>query len=133
MPIRRMTPRRSRHVFQSLGLQLALTLILSGLLLALFSPIVALSAAVGGITATLGNAVAAAVVFRAYRSDQAGSLTARMMGAQMGRLVIIAVAFGVAFAYLDEPDLLALFGIFLLVHLAPLWWLHRVSDQAMTR
>ncbi|WP_019625288.1 ATP synthase subunit I [Thioalkalivibrio sp. ALJT] len=128
-----MTPRRSRHVFQSLGLQLALTLILSGLLLALFSPIVALSAAVGGITATLGNAVAAAVVFRAYRSDQAGSLTARMMGAQMGRLVIIAVAFGVAFAYLDEPDLLALFGIFLLVHLAPLWWLHRVSDQAMTR
>lgn len=128
-----MTPRRFRHALQSLGLQLALTLILSGLLLALFPPIVAISAAVGGMTATLGNAVAAVVVFRAYRSDQVGSLTARMMGAQMGRLVIIAVAFGVAFAYLDEPDLLALFGIFLLVHLAPLWWLHRVSDQAMTR
>ena len=128
-----MTPRRFRHALQSLGLQLALTLILPGLLLALFPPIVAISAAVGGITATLGNAVAAVVVFRAYRSDQVGSLTARMMGAQMGRLAIIAVAFGVAFAYLDEPDLLALFGIFLLVHLAPLWWLHRVSDQAMTR
>ncbi len=128
-----MTPRRFRHALQSLGLQLALTLILSGLLLALFPPIVAISAAVGGMTATLGNAVAAVVVFRPYRADQVGSLTARMMGAQLGRLAIIAVAFGVAFAYLDEPDLLALFGIFLLVHLAPLWWLHRVSDQAMTR
>ncbi|ADC73083.1 MULTISPECIES: ATP synthase subunit I [unclassified Thioalkalivibrio] len=128
-----MTPRRFRHALQSIGLQLALTLILSGLLLALFPPIVAISAMVGGLTATLGNAVAAVVVFRAYRSDQVGSLTARMMGAELGRLVIIAVAFGVAFAYLDEPNLLALFGIFLLVHLAPLWWLHRVSDQAMTR
>ncbi|WP_018867616.1 MULTISPECIES: ATP synthase subunit I [unclassified Thioalkalivibrio] len=128
-----MTPRRFRHALQSLGLQLALTLILSGLLLALFPPIVAISAAVGGMTATLGNAVAAVVVFRPYRADQVGSLTARMMGAQLGRLAIIAVAFGVAFAYLDEPDLPALFGIFLLVHLAPLWWLHRVSDQAMTR
>ncbi|MFO7954463.1 ATP synthase subunit I [Thioalkalivibrio sp.] len=128
-----MTPRRFRHALQSLGLQLALTLILSGLLLALFPPIVAISAAIGGIAATLGNAVAAVVVFRPYRSDQVGSLTARMMGAQLGRLAIIAVVFGVTFAYLDEPDLLALFGIFLLVHLAPLWWLHRVSDQAMTR
>ncbi|WP_018993357.1 ATP synthase subunit I [Thioalkalivibrio sp. ALgr1] len=128
-----MTPRRFRHALQSIGLQLALTLILSGLLLALFPPIVAISAMIGGLTATLGNAVAAVVVFRAYRSDQVGSLTARMMGAELGRLVIIAVAFGVAFAYLDEPNLLALFGIFLLVHLAPLWWLHRVSDQAMTR
>ncbi|WP_018861071.1 MULTISPECIES: ATP synthase subunit I [unclassified Thioalkalivibrio] len=128
-----MTPRRYRHALQSLGLQLALTLILSGLLLALFPPIVAISAVVGGMTATLGNAVAAVVVFRAYRSDQVGSLTARMMGAELGRLVIIAVAFGVAFAHLDEPNLLALFGVFLLVHLAPLWWLHRVSDQAMTR
>ncbi|WP_018863326.1 MULTISPECIES: ATP synthase subunit I [Thioalkalivibrio] len=128
-----MTPRRYRHALQSIGLQLALTLILSGLFLALFPPIVAISAMVGGMTATLGNAVAAVVVFRAYRSDQVGSLTARMMGAELGRLVIIAVAFGVAFAYLDEPNLLALFGIFLLVHLAPLWWLHRVSDQAMTR
>ncbi|MBS3800611.1 MAG: ATP synthase subunit I [Thioalkalivibrio sp.] len=128
-----MAPQRSRHVLQTLGLQIVLTLLLSGLMLILFPPVVVLSAAVGGTIAVFGNAVAGLIVFGGYRADQAGSLAAQMMGAELGRLAIIAAGFGVTFAYLEQPDLLALFGVFLLVHLAPLWWLHRVSDQAMTR
>ncbi len=128
-----MTPRRSRHALHSLGLQLAATLILSGLILALFPPVAALSGLIGGAIATLGNALVAIVVFRGYRATEAGALAGRMMAAEAGRLLLIAIAFGVVFAHLDDPNLVALFGVFLLVHLLPVWWMHRVSDQAMTR
>jgi ATP synthase protein I len=37
------------------------------------------------------------------------------------------------FASVKEPAVIVLFGSFLVVHLLPVWWLHRVSDQAMKR
>ncbi|WP_026287749.1 ATP synthase subunit I [Thioalkalivibrio sp. ALJ24] len=128
-----MTPRSSSPAIQSLGLQLAATLLPTVLLLALSLPSAAISMALGGGIAVLGNAVMVFAVFGAYRAAAVRDLTGRMMLAQVFRLLLIAAAFAGVFARYDEPDLLALFGGFLAVHLLPVWWVHRASAQAMKR
>jgi ATP synthase protein I len=117
---------------QSLALQFGLTLLVAAVLLP-FSAAAALSALVGGLIASAGNLLVVGLVFRRYRAVEAGRLATRMMGAELARLGLVAVAFGLVFANLRDPVLLALFGTFLAVHLVPVWWLHRVSDQAMKR
>jgi ATP synthase protein I len=117
---------------QSLGLQFGLTLIVAAVLL-LFSPVAAVSALLGGLIASAGNLLVVGLVFRRYRAAEAGRLATRMIGAELARLGLVAVAFGLVFANFREPVLVALFGTFLAVHLVPVWWIHRVSDQAMKR
>jgi ATP synthase protein I len=117
---------------QSLGLQFGLTLIVAAVLL-LVSPVAAVSALLGGLIASAGNLLVVGLVFRRYRAAEAGRLATRMIGAELARLGLVAVAFGLVFANFPDPVLVALFGTFLAVHLAPVWWIHRVSDQAMKR
>ncbi|PYG03572.1 MULTISPECIES: ATP synthase subunit I [Thioalkalivibrio] len=133
MPIHQMTLRRFSPAIQSLGLQLAVTLLLTVLLLVLSLPSAAISMALGGGIAALGNAVMVFAVFGAYRASAARNLAGRMMLAQVFRLLLIAAAFAAVFAGYENPDLLALFGGFLAVHLLPVWWVHRASAQAMKR
>lgn len=122
----------STPAVQSLGLQLALTLAASGLLLP-FSVAASLATFLGGAIAIAGNLLVVALVFGRYRAAEPGGLTTRMVGAELARLVLVAVGFGLVFVNVRDPAVLVLFGSFLLVHLLPVWWLHRVSDQAMKR
>jgi len=117
---------------QSLGLQFGLTLIVSAVLVP-FSFAAALSALLGGLIASAGNLLVVGLVFQRYRAAEAGRLASRMMGAELARLGLVAVAFALVFANYRDPVLAALFGTFLAVHLVPVWWIHRVSDQELKR
>jgi ATP synthase protein I len=127
-----MTQQTSRPAFQSLGLQLALTLVASAVFLP-FGAAASLAVLLGGAIAIAGNLLVVALVFRTYRAAEPGGLATRMMGAELARLVLVGVAFGLVFASVENPVVLALFGSFLVVHLVPVWWMHRGSDQAMKR
>lgn len=127
-----MTQQSSTPALQSLGLQLALTLFSAAAFLP-FSATAALSALLGGGIAIAGNLLVVALVFRRYRAAEPGRLATRMMGAELARLALVAVGFGLVFASVKEAAVFVLFGTFLVVHLVPVWWLHRVSDHAMKR
>lgn len=127
-----MTQPSSTPALQSLGLQLALTLFTAAAFLP-FSTASALSALLGGGIAIAGNLLVVALVFRRYRAAEPGRLATRMMAAELARLGVVAVAFGIVFVSLKEAAVLVLFGTFLVVHLVPVWWMHRVSDHAMKR
>ncbi|AHE99703.1 ATP synthase subunit I [Thioalkalivibrio paradoxus] len=127
-----MTPKTATPAVQSFGLQLALTLIVSAALLPLGTG-PAFAALLGGIIAAAGNLLVIALVFRRYRAAEPGSLATRMMGAELARLGLVAAGFGLVFANVKDPAVFALFGTFLAVHLVPVWWMHRVSAQAMKR
>jgi ATP synthase protein I len=127
-----MTQQTSTPALQSLGLQLGLTLLASAVLLP-FSAAASLAALLGGAIAIAGNLAVVALVFRRYRAAEPGGLATRMMGGELARLVLVAVGFGLVFVNVKDPAVLVLFGSFLVVHLLPVWWMHRVSDQAMKR
>lgn len=127
-----MTQQSSTPALQSLALQFALTLVAALALLA-FSVSWALAALLGGAIAIAGNLLAVLLVFRRYRAAEAGALATRMMGAEFARLALVAVGFAIVFATVKEPAVIVLFGAFLVVHLLPVWWMHRVSDQALKR
>jgi ATP synthase protein I len=127
-----MTQQTSRPAFQSLGLQFALTLAASAAFLP-FGAAASLAVLLGGAIAIAGNLLVVALVFRGYRAAEPGGLATRMMGAELARLVLVGVGFALVFASVKNPVVIALFGSFLVVHLVPVWWMHRVSDQAMKR
>ncbi|AGA35337.1 ATP synthase I chain [Thioalkalivibrio nitratireducens DSM 14787] len=109
-----------------------MTLIVSAALLP-FGSGPALAALLGGTIASAGNLLAIALVFRRYQAAEPGSLATRMMGAELARLALVAAGFGLVFATVKDPAVFVLFGTFLAVHLVPVWWMHRVSAQAMKR
>ena len=127
-----MSSQTSSPAVQSLGLQVAAALILAAALLPL-GTLPALSALLGGAIATAGNLLVVMLVFRRYQAAAPGGLATRMMGAEMARLLLAAVGFGLVFANVADPSIAALFGTFLLVHLLPVWWLHRASILATKR
>ena len=127
-----MTQKTSTPAVQSLGLQLAITLVASAVVLP-FSTAASLAVLLGGAIASAGNLLVVALIFRRYRAAEPGGLATRMMGAELARLVLVAVGFGLVFVNVKDPAVLVLFGSFLVVHLLPVWWMHRVSDQAMKR
>jgi len=127
-----MTQQSSTPALQSLALQLGLTLFAAAAFLP-FNAAWALSVLLGGGIAIAGNLLAVVLVFRRYRAAEAGALATRMMGAEFARLALVAMGFAVVFASVKELAVIVLFGSFLVVHLLPVWWMHRVSDQAMKR
>ncbi|TVP83189.1 ATP synthase subunit I [Thioalkalivibrio sp.] len=127
-----MTQQSSKAALQSLALQLGVTLFAAAALVPV-STAWALGALLGGGIAIVGNLFAVVLVFRNYRAADPGALTTRMMGAELARLVLVAAGFAIVFVTVDEPAVFVLLGSFLVVHLLPVWWMHRVSDQAMKR
>jgi ATP synthase protein I len=127
-----MTQQTSTSAFHSLALQLGLTLFAAAALLP-FNAAWTLAALLGGGIATAGNLLTVLLVFRRYRAAEAATLATRMMGAEFARLALVAGGFAIVFTSVKEPAVLVLFGAFLVVHLLPVWWMHRVSDQAMKR
>ena len=127
-----MTQQSSTPALQSLALQLGLTLFAAAAVLP-FNTAWALAVLLGGAIAIAGNLMAVLLVFRRYRAAEAGALATRMMGAEFARLAVVALGFAIVFASLKDVAVIVLFGSFLVVHLLPVWWMHRVSDQAMKR
>lgn len=127
-----MTQQSSTPALQSLALQLGLTLFAAAAVLP-FNTAWALAVLLGGAIAIAGNLLAVLLVFRRYRAAEAGALATRMMGAEFARLAVVALGFAIVFASLKDVAVIVLFGSFLVVHLLPVWWMHRVSDQAMKR
>ena len=127
-----MAQHSSTAALQSLALQLGVTLLAAAALVPVGTDW-ALGALLGGGIAIAGNLLTVMLVFRNYRAADPGALTTRMMGAEVGRLVLVAAGFAIVFVTVEEPAVFALLGSFLVVHLLPAWWMHRVSDQAMKR
>ena len=77
------------------------------------------SALIGGGIATAANGLFASWVFRPYRAQQPGHVVARMYGAELAKLALVALAFVGVFLWVEPLSAAALFGCFLVVHLVP--------------
>jgi ATP synthase protein I len=89
---------------------------LAGSLFGIWTGLVAL---LGGLTATIANALFAYWVFGRYRAGEPGRLTGQIYGGEFLKLGFIVAVFAVAVIWLKPFDPLAFFGAFFLVHVVP--------------
>ena len=101
---------------------LAVTLI--GLLFGLRA---GLFAFVGGLIATIANALFAYWVFGRYRAGEPGRLLSQFYGGEIIKLGFIAAAFAAVIISVDPFSPLALFGAFFVVHVLPPWLANRIA------
>ena len=99
--------------------QLAATLLAALVLLAL-GPVHAWSGLLGGVIATLANAIFAARVFARYRAQEAAELLGRIYRAELQKLVLTGFLFAGVIIWIKPFSAGALFGVYLLVQLVPL-------------
>ncbi|HHH38603.1 MAG TPA: F0F1 ATP synthase assembly protein I [Sedimenticola sp.] len=98
--------------------QLLATLVAALLLLAA-GRVYALSALAGGTIATLANGWFALRVFAGYRAQRPERLLGRFYGAELQKLLLVAVLFAGVMLWLRPLSAAALFGTFMLVQLVP--------------
>ncbi len=108
-----------------IGLQLALTMMLAALGF-LWSEATLVSILIGGGICILANAVFAATVFGRYEAAKPRALVGRIIGAEIGKLVLVAGIFVFVFARwegLNIPVILAVYftAQVLPVMVAPYW------------
>ena len=116
-----------RRIRLILLLQLLITLVVT--LAALVAGMnAALSALLGGAIAALGNILFALWVFGPYRAQEPGNLLARFYGAEMLKLVLIALLFAVTFVWVKPLNVVALFGTFFLVQVLSPLLAHRFDN-----
>ncbi len=82
---------------------------------------------VGGSAATLGSAVFALWVFGAYRAQEPGRLVARFYGGELAKILTVATVFGLAVAWLEDINPVAVFGAFLIVQVLPPLLANRIA------
>ena len=115
--------RRARRIVLA---QFAAALVVAGL--ALFADgIAALSALIGGSTAAAGNALVARRVFGPYDAREPGRLLGRFYGAEILKLLFIALVFGAVFARVEQVNVGVLFGAFVVVQVLPLLLVNRLA------
>ncbi len=78
-----------------------------------------LAAALGAAACLLANWYFAFRVFQRYQAREPGRLLARIYGAELVKIAIALAIFGLAFATLDDPNPMALFGAYLAVQILP--------------
>lgn len=103
---------------QILRIQSIFGLILTIIALPFGSP-VAISVLIGAGTCWLANALLVVWVFRAYRAQAPERLVLRFYSAEVAKIALILVLFGVAFAIYDELNIPALLGAYFLVQVIP--------------
>ena len=103
------------------------TVLVAGVALAL-SLTAGISALIGGATATLANALFAVGVFARYRAQNPGKLMFRFYGAELLKLLFVALAFGVVFSWVRPLHAVALLGAFLVVQIVPPMLVNRVAS-----
>ena len=96
--------------------QALLTLVLAAALLAV-GRVESISGLIGGFIATVANAIFAFWVFGPYRAQQTGKLVAQLYGAELIKLLVVALAFIGVFSWVRPVSAPALFGCFVAVHL----------------
>ena len=113
----------SSQAYRLISAQLVTTLI-AALLLIFLGWVHVWSGLVGGMIATLTNAVFAARVFVRYRAQDPTRLLGRFYGAELIELALTALLFAGVFIWLEPLSPGALFGVFLLVQITPMLVVH---------
>jgi len=86
-----------------------------------------LLAFVGGVIATIANALFAYWVFGRYRAAEPGRLLSQFYGGEIIKLGFIAVAFAAVIIWVDPFSPLALFGAFFVVQVLPPLLANRIA------
>lgn len=115
--------RRAKRILLT---QAAATLLLAAAATA-YSLAAGMSALLGGLIATVANALFAVAVFGRYEAQEPGRLVARFYGAELLKLLVTALAFAAAFVWLEQLNVVALLGAFLLVQVLPPLLANRVA------
>ena len=98
--------------------QLILTLTLAAGALA-FSPAIALSILIGGGACTLATTLFAASVFGPYEARRPQALAGRIIGAEIGKLILVIGIFVFAFARVDDLNVPAMLAAYFAVQVLP--------------
>jgi len=93
----------------------------------LFGPWAGLFAFVGGVIATIANALFAYWVFGRYRAGEPGRLLSQFYGGEIIKLAFIAVAFAAVIIWAEPLSPLALFGAFFVVQVLPPLLANRIA------
>jgi ATP synthase protein I len=88
-----------------------------GLLLVMFGKAVAWSGLLGGLIAALANAYFAYRSFAHYRAQEPERIAQRMLGAEIQKLLLTGLMFGLAIAYITPLSIGVLLGSYLFVQL----------------
>ncbi|MGB5832600.1 MAG: ATP synthase subunit I [Thiohalocapsa sp.] len=89
-----------------------------------------ISAGLGAGICLLANWAFALRVFRQYRAQQPGELVMRMYGAEIIKIAMILGAFSVAFATVEDLNLLALLGAYFAVQVLPALFASRPDTRS---
>lgn len=116
----------ARQAWRLVIAQLAVTIIAS-LLLIFPGWIYAWSGLIGGLIATATNALFALRVFVNYRAQEPVALLRRFYGAELQKLILAAMLFAAAIIWVKPLSAGALFGVYLLVQIAPVLVVHRLD------
>jgi ATP synthase protein I len=85
----------------------------------LFGVWTALIAFIGGVTATMANALFAFWVFGRYKAGEPGKLAGQFFGGEFLKLGFVAAVFAAAIMWLEPFSPLAFFGAFFVVQVVP--------------
>jgi len=116
----------ARQAWQLVFFQLIVSLIAS-LILIFPGWVHAWSGLVGGLIATVANAFFALRLFTRYRAQEPGVLLRRFYGAEFQKLLLTGLLFAAAIHWVKPLSAGALFGVFLLVQMAPVLIAHRLD------
>ncbi len=108
--------------------QLVTTILLS-LLLFPVGWMVVISGLLGGGIVTLTSALFARKVFVPYRAQEPGLITSRFYAAEAQKLLLTAILFAILFIYLQSVNLVALFGIYIVVQFIPAIYMQLFSTN----
>ena len=101
-----------------------LVALLAAILLIPMGVVHAWSGLIGGTIATLANVVFALTIFGRYQADAPARLIGRFYGAELIKLLLIAILFAATFFLIKPLSVGALFGIFFLVQMTPIAVVH---------
>ncbi len=82
------------------------------------------SGLIGGLIAVAGNGLFMLRAFVPYRAQEPGRLLGRFYGAELQKLILTAALFAMVFLTVDPLSPGALFGVFVLVQMAPILIAH---------
>ena len=92
-----------------------------------FGLVYAYSGALGGGIATISNALFARKVFGEYKAQNPGMVLARFIGAEVQKIIVIALLFASTIIWFDVLSYATLFGSYLFVQIGSLILFHLVS------
>lgn len=121
-----MKPTSAKQALRLVLFQLIVTLIVS-LTLIFLGWVHAWSGLVGGLIATGANAFFALRVFVEYRAQEPAKLLGRIYGAEFQKLLLTGLLFAAAILWVKPLSAAALFGVFLLVQIAPILIAHKLD------